>query len=492
MMQIFNHMALRGKFAVISILPVTLISLTVVILTSMSHLESERENIRSLSTTLVDLLTKNISIAVFLSDPDSSDEIIGALASVPSVVYAEATNQRTGFKSSYYRPNPDGGMLEQISREISGAAPDDMFPLLTHVKRPILVENEKIGMFTLVVDTSEVRSSFFQAFYFSAFVILVATVFAAALSRSMGNRILRPIMMLRDKMNYLSPGYDDNTRLPPSGQKEIDDLYRGFNHMLDQIQERDERLAVHRHSLEELVEERTADLVELNNRRMAWLEKMAFFLQHELDNKIIGISSTMDLIERRDHEQKMTAYVDRARRTTIQMHKLLESVADATTFEAALDEEDKENLDFSTLISKQVKEYGSIYRDTGFVCDIKPAVFVYGNETRLIQLLDKLVSNAVRYARKILPVTIDLDQDDTGVTLRVTNIGDPPPKDRDRMFELSYTTGSEHGPNRGMGLYVARLIAENHSGRVRAEPIEGDCGTRLVFVMPGLVENEIT
>jgi signal transduction histidine kinase len=92
-------------------------------------------------------------------------------------------------------------------------------------------------------------------------------------------------------------------------------------------------------------------------------------------------------------------------------------------------------------------------------------------------MLDKLVENAVDFAAPDTPVRVILSDDGERVTLRVENEGQPLPEAlRGSTFESMQSlrsTPSAGVPHLGLGLYIARLIAEFHDGTLRADSLSG-------------------
>lgn len=114
-------------------------------------------------------------------------------------------------------------------------------------------------------------------------------------------------------------------------------------------------------------------------------------------------------------------------------------------------------------------------------------VVVRGDAFRLRQVLDNLVSNAVKYNR--LGGTIRLAataEDGTAwVTVQDTGIG-VSPAELPRLFERFFRStgvrgGTVHGS--GLGLPIAKDLVERHGGQLRAESVEGS-GTTMIMSLP--------
>lgn len=109
-------------------------------------------------------------------------------------------------------------------------------------------------------------------------------------------------------------------------------------------------------------------------------------------------------------------------------------------------------------------------------------LIVLGNDARLIQLLDKLISNAVDHSDRRTPIEVIVKPQHDKALLVVTNEGDNLPKDKQMIFDLFIsfrTLERKTGENFGLGLYIVKLIAESHGGYVTAHEL--DMGTGAVF-----------
>ncbi len=95
-----------------------------------------------------------------------------------------------------------------------------------------------------------------------------------------------------------------------------------------------------------------------------------------------------------------------------------------------------------------------------------------GRQDLIVQLLDKLVDNAVDFSAAGSIIEIALELQSEYFVLSVQNEGEPLADEvRARLFESMYQQRHDAPgkPHFGLGLYVVRLIAEFHGGGVFAE-----------------------
>jgi signal transduction histidine kinase len=119
--------------------------------------------------------------------------------------------------------------------------------------------------------------------------------------------------------------------------------------------------------------------------------------------------------------------------------------------------------------------------------DARPGFVVRGDRSRLMQLLDNLLANAVKFTPEDGRVSMRVDADDglCRVTISDTGIGIPR-EDRARLFERFYRASSaaKHGiGGTGLGLSISKAIAESHGGTITLADTDGP-GTTFVVELP--------
>lgn len=107
---------------------------------------------------------------------------------------------------------------------------------------------------------------------------------------------------------------------------------------------------------------------------------------------------------------------------------------------------------------------------------------VRGDADRLRQALDNLIGNAVRVSPPGAEVQVGAERSDGAVRITVTDGGPGvAAADRERIFEAFEQAGNR--PGAGLGLHVARTIAEAHGGTVELDSPPGE-GATFALVLP--------
>ncbi len=95
---------------------------------------------------------------------------------------------------------------------------------------------------------------------------------------------------------------------------------------------------------------------------------------------------------------------------------------------------------------------------------------VWGDIERLQDVLNNLVSNALKYSAPLTPVIISIHRDNDQVKVSVTNSGPGiPAGDEERIFARFYRGQGHQQEGYGLGLYLARRLVGQHGGRIWVE-----------------------
>lgn len=148
-----------------------------------------------------------------------------------------------------------------------------------------------------------------------------------------------------------------------------------------------------------------------------------------------------------------------------------------------------EHVNLSDLVEGEVLEFESVAYERGITLeqDLAANQHVRGNVTRLRRLTATLIDNACKYANVGGTVSVSLVAYGKQAQLAVHNTGTPiSPEDLPHVFDRFYRadkarTRTESG--HGLGLAIARTIAEEHRGTLTATSSE-EAGTTFTATIP--------
>jgi PAS domain S-box-containing protein len=123
-----------------------------------------------------------------------------------------------------------------------------------------------------------------------------------------------------------------------------------------------------------------------------------------------------------------------------------------------------------TVIERVVEEYRLAHPEHPILPSAEGELAGQWDEARLLQLLDNLLQNALRHSFQDIPIRLTVKGDPAGVTLAVLNKGPLLlPEEREAIFEPFRRGKRPAGEGLGLGLYIAKQIAEAHGGRITVE-----------------------
>jgi PAS domain S-box-containing protein len=253
-----------------------------------------------------------------------------------------------------------------------------------------------------------------------------------------------------------------------------------------------EELAAERERLYSVQREVTQSLVEQNNRLRELTQMkddVVATVSHELRTPITSIRGFVELLldgvpELSEDQMRMLRTIDR---NSAQLQRVAEDLlADpggGHGLRVAFSE-----LDLHQLAEESVHACQTSATTAGVTVSLKPGPFVpvFGDSTRLHQLLGNLLSNAIKFSPRggRVQVVVDILEDFARILVQDEGPGIPE-SDRSQLFERFYRLAAamEMGvPGTGLGLAIAKSVAEAHDGFVDIVDTPGWSTTFRVFL----------
>ena len=213
----------------------------------------------------------------------------------------------------------------------------------------------------------------------------------------------------------------------------------------------------------------------------AWDQQRQFVADasHELKTPLTVILTNAELLQepgiREDEKQQSSiSILHMARR----MRELVESLLNLARVDNGIDRSQMERLELSRLVSNAALPFEPVFfeRGLGLDCQIEPGIFVQGVASRLQQVEEILLDNALKYSLPGSTVQVSLKRLRNVCQLAVASHGEPiGPEDLKKIFERFYRADKVRTANHsyGLGLSIAQAIVREHRGKIWAESKEG-------------------
>lgn len=216
------------------------------------------------------------------------------------------------------------------------------------------------------------------------------------------------------------------------------------------------------------------------------LERMAMSVSQELEDPLTAVAAGLSRLDTRleDSDPGLDVDVQRAHQAVLHLGEMLESLQELARIGHL--PETLETIDLRELAKEAVDLCRNGIRAGGVEVTIGDLPQVFGDRIRLLQLLRILVENSVRYMggqpEPHMEIGAESRPGKNVIFVRDNGAGIDP-ADLERVFDVFRRLDSRNSGT-GVGLALARRIAEMHGGRIRAESEGKKCGSTFYVELP--------
>jgi dedicated sortase system histidine kinase len=368
-----------------------------------------------------------------------------------------------GKEAAFAEPDPLGREQQPyVSAALSGVESGSWFrssdsgTAIVAVAAPIVDGNQILGAVLLQQGTDAILSLRSEGLSRLIYLTLVTTLVVAGGLLGYATWLSRRIRALSVAAENALENENLTSALPSAlADDEVGDLSRSFSWVLQQLGEYN-----------------------------AYLRSLASKLSHELRTPLAIVTSSLENLEHEPLNEASLGYTERAREGADRLRRILGAMSEASRVEELMSHAEPEQFDLRAVLESTALAYRDVYKERvfNFSSDLSEAQAT-GSPELLIQMLDKLVDNAVDFSGENDVIELGLTSNDGMYRLSVTNPGPPlPERMRSQMFDSMVSVrGGENTRHLGLGLYVAKLIAEGHGGHISADNVDdGVCFTVTV------------
>ena len=339
-------------------------------------------------------------------------------------------------------------------------SPDEQAVILS-ASHPVWDDGEVIGAVVVEQTNNDIQSlqndAIKNLMNLTFVVFLTAMLFLVVFATRLSNRIRQ---LHKQTESAISPdGRVQGEIVASHSYDELGDLSRSFSDMMTRLQE-----------------------------YTRYLETMASKLSHELRTPLAVVKSSLDNLELETLPDSAKPYTQRASEGINRLSNILTSINEATRLEQALQSSELEKFNIASLIAGCVEGYQSAYPEKTFAFSTdSDEIILSGYPDRIVQLLDKLISNAIDFSYEGKTIDITLEHREGNIILEVKNWGPALPSTmQGQLFNsmVSLRKGTQSNNHLGLGLFIVRLIAEFHHGTVSMENMAYDDGVVVRVTLP--------
>jgi signal transduction histidine kinase len=280
----------------------------------------------------------------------------------------------------------------------------------------------------------------------------VSVALALAVTQLLAAGMVAPLRRMTEATRLMARG-DYSVRVHTDAADEVGALAAAFNRM-------------------------SADLATVDRERRELIATVSHELRTPLAAMTAVLENLADGVVPADQAHLGSA-LDQAER----LRRLVADLLDLSRLEAGMSRLDPRETPVGALVADCVREVTAAGRSATYDVSVPADLAVAVDPDRLRQLLTNVLDNAARHSPHDRPVRVSAGAEPGGWWLEVTDAGPGvPPEDRERVFERFGADAS--GGGTGLGLAVARWVAELHGGRLHLVDPGPAGGARLRLELP--------
>ncbi|HBJ1646619.1 sensor histidine kinase [Clostridium botulinum] len=319
---------------------------------------------------------------------------------------------------------------------------------------PIYYSDGTIGCIRYVYDLNNENTIITNTILSMVLFAIVAIIFSSIMSNSFSNRIVRPIVSLKNIARKVSFG-DFSKKISINSKDEIEDLSNSFNIMSNNI---------------EIMIENLKDEKETQKR---FLDNVT----HEFKTPLAAILGYSDLLlrvkEKKDIEQCVKYIVQSSNR----LLKLVEQLLDLSRLNKNELEVKNENVDIKSIIETAAMMLNPRMNKFGIKLNMNLiSKSVYADKEKTEQVILNLLDNAIKYS-ECTEIDIYMENNEDYSIIYIVDNGQGIPKeDLKNVFENFYTAHKalqkKYGGS-GLGLAICKEFMEKQSGKIEISSLNG-------------------
>ena len=450
---------------------------------SLSYVDSRRQAL----VTTAQVFAAASARATAAQDREAAYVALRGMGRVPDIHYAE-------IRSSSGRMLAGFGAVERLVDDVSVSGHQNVsfWRMLRtgtiEVSVPIVDGGLPIGQFILIGSLPELRSQLVATAALAAGGGGVALLVGLLVAWRFQDRITRPLRTLIGAMAQVGAQKRYDVAVEQANDREIGELVDGFNRMLGDIRERDERLEAHARNLEDEVKARTADLRIARDAAEAANRAKSDFLatmSHEIRTPMNGIMVMADLLVQAELPRRQQRFADVIARSGKSLLAIINDILDFSKIEAGKLELERLPVDLNALAENVTSLFAERAREKGLdlAAFVDPALphTITSDPVRLGQVISNLVNNALKFTEKG-SVGLRVSPADRGLRIAVSDTGIGIAREKlgsifESFSQADQSTTRNFGGT-GLGLTISQRLVHALGGEIT---VESDLGQGSTF-----------
>ena len=482
---------------ILSLGPALLLTLLLISFFTVVRIQDLRQELHHTGQLIANQLAPASEYGVIVGNKDVLEALMRATLNTPHVRFLEVQDS-TGQVLVHVDQSTEGShssqievfqapiRLQQIKPDGTGLIPPDD---VSYAPVEDYLGHVLVGMSS---DAFNLREQ--EILLKAGILALFALLFTYVLARRLSLSLSQPISAMSDAVKAMQHG-DYTAPLPVADDAELGDLARHINNLAQGL----EKAGIEqKQAMDELI--RTREEAErANSAKSEFLAMMS----HELRTPMNGVLGMLQLMETTKMTDEQVEYAALATESTEHLLRVINDILDFSRFDRDALELENIGFNLSELIATSVQAFAHSAQQRGLALELEQPegldrVRVKGDPTRIRQILVNLIGNALKFTEfgsvRVEPSWHYTDAQhlvfscavrDTGIGISAHLL-----ESMFDAFQQADNSISRRYGGTGLGLPIARNLAERMGGSLRAESSEG-LGSVFMLNIPLLqVSNE--
>lgn len=339
--------------------------------------------------------------------------------------------------------------------------------LMVSVAVPVTRDNQVLGALLLSKGSEDIELALFDVRLHIFKMFLISFAVTCLLSLYFASTIARPLRKLSRAAHTLRKGMEQRTEIPDLSKRndEIGDLSQAMRQMTEALW-----------------------------LRMDAIESFAADVSHELKNPLTSLRSAVETAARVENPDAQKRLMEIIQHDVSRLDRLISDISEASRVDAEMSRSKTENVDLKALLQTLVDIHQDNENGTKLTLSAPSteSCQVLGMESRLVQVIQNLIGNAMTFSPKNGQIELAISEGDEQFIMTVCDQGPGiPPGNEEKIFSRFYTERpetDEFGNHSGLGLAISKQIVEAHDGTIYAENKTDHSGqikgARFVVTLP--------